>query len=1177
MVSTAARVGSINVLLQTELGPGVAGLNKFASAVESTGARTSRTVSSIDRSVLSLNSTLSRLDNKAFTRLSLSALNASKGVERLKGALLAASALGGGIGGAFALKGAIEYSDTYKTVGNRLRVVVGEAGALRDTEKQIFDVAQRSRASYEATGILFSRMANASKRLGISQSDVLRTTETIQKAMLIGGATPVEAAQSSIQLSQGLASNRLQGDELRSVLENPALGQLLADNITKGDIGKLREIASAGQLTAGVVIKAFRDASGAIDGLFAKTEQTIGQAFVQIDNALMRYIGTSGAANASSRATVALLNAVAENFEGIADTLVKIGVLVAAAYGGRSLQALKSWAGGVRLARLEAVNAAAAELQRANAEKIATAQTLANTRAQYEMSKAGSITQATRLRFGRELQAATNADFQATKRQSAALVQHDAALRASSVSGMALASAGRAASAAWSFIGGPFGAALIAIGVGMYVTSKNAAEAQERSDYYSEAIKKAGEESRGAAGGIEAAAKAYFKVQEGATKAEQAVTRAGAQARLNSAIETLRGGIFNASVFQQGTSGLLYTPMSVEMNRLANELIDGKIQAEEFIQKLDEIGEKNPTLVEQIKAWQQTAREIAAARGELESYNKESGGIAGGKGDRLRGFGRTANENLSPDLYRRMYPDVLGSQAENITEAIKKGFSDLVGLTEGTDKGRGYNETLGYGAYTGGPIDLVNKTLNEILAIQTRMLADPNNKFNSSAVGRYQIVRSTLKDLMKQLGLSGDEFFDPAMQDRLFNELVRQSKGDPKTLRGRWPSLDARGISDAQIAAALDKTITNIPPLDPEVQKRIDALKSLKLDAAVAQLDEFQQKMVATAQAAGATDEELKQIVSALASGDLDKIPDRFKEFQQALQSGFDAQFVRQLEALKTDNIISTMSELDQETIQTARSFGIAESEIRAFIAAAQTGDAIPPKIAAIRAEMEKLQAINLEKDIWKGVFSDLRSALDDGKISLEEWGDIAMNVLDKVIDKIEDQLVNSIVQLGMASGGGGGGGGFLSSLFGGLFGGGGSSLFPPAPGLGLFDSGGAITSAGMVSFGPKTRKLSFGALQADSGLGPKNFLSVLEQGESVLTEDHMSRTMDVLDAAAKMPVGKGGGQFGVKLYLPEGWQAKIVDKAREGARKDTLQIVSGYDDKLPRRVHQINSDPRVR
>lgn len=77
---------------------------------------------------------------------------------------------------------------------------------------------------------------------------------------------------------------------------------------------------------------------------------------------------------------------------------------------------------------------------------------------------------------------------------------------------------------------------------------------------------------------------------------------------------------------------------------------------------------------------------------------------------------------------------------------------DLIGFNEGTGKGRGYNETLAYGKMLDdkvtkgkGPIaDLVPMTLKEFDALQTEMLSGPDNKnLNSSAAGRYQIVRTT--------------------------------------------------------------------------------------------------------------------------------------------------------------------------------------------------------------------------------------------------------------------------------------------------------------------------------------------------------------------------------------------------------------------------------------------------
>ena len=98
---------------------------------------------------------------------------------------------------------------------------------------------------------------------------------------------------------------------------------------------------------------------------------------------------------------------------------------------------------------------------------------------------------------------------------------------------------------------------------------------------------------------------------------------------------------------------------------------------------------------------------------------------------------------------------------------IYRPMLDLLGKSEGTDKGDGYNETLAYGAYTGGDVNLVGMTLDQVDALQTAMLKHPDNSWNSSAIGRYQIVRTTLRRIRSTLDLSGSELFDEAMQDRM--------------------------------------------------------------------------------------------------------------------------------------------------------------------------------------------------------------------------------------------------------------------------------------------------------------------------------------------------------------------------------------------------------------------------
>lgn len=111
---------------------------------------------------------------------------------------------------------------------------------------------------------------------------------------------------------------------------------------------------------------------------------------------------------------------------------------------------------------------------------------------------------------------------------------------------------------------------------------------------------------------------------------------------------------------------------------------------------------------------------------------------------------------------------------------------DLLGLSEGTDppKGRGYNETLSYGAFTGGPVDLVTMSLDQVDQLQSRMLAHPRNSWNSSAAGRYQIVRTTRRTIQQSLGIPGSALFNAAMQDRMGCYLLGV-RGIDKWLSGR--------------------------------------------------------------------------------------------------------------------------------------------------------------------------------------------------------------------------------------------------------------------------------------------------------------------------------------------------------------------------------------------------------
>lgn len=152
---------------------------------------------------------------------------------------------------------------------------------------------------------------------------------------------------------------------------------------------------------------------------------------------------------------------------------------------------------------------------------------------------------------------------------------------------------------------------------------------------------------------------------------------------------------------------------------------------------------------------------------------------------------------------------------DDLYQAAERGILDLIAVAEGTARGDGYNETLGYGDFTGGDVNLVNMTLNEVLELQRQMLAHPDNTFNSSAVGRYQIVSTTLRDLMARLDLSGNELFSGDMQDRLATELLRWRGANENTVRNTWEG--ARDLPSSLIQMGLGQQ--SIPTVDPELER----------------------------------------------------------------------------------------------------------------------------------------------------------------------------------------------------------------------------------------------------------------------------------------------------------------------------------------------------------------------
>ena len=228
-----------------------------------------------------------------------------------------------------AIRQVFEFADSFTNLQNRLRVVTDGQRELGHVTEAVLGVANRSRSSFEATAELYSRLALATRDLGRDSGELLQVTESINKAIILSGASAKEANNGLIQLAQGIASNRLGGDELRSTLEQlPVVADVIARHlgVTRGE---LRVLGAEGAITADVILKGFEAAREEIDARFAKTVPTLSQSFTVLRNNVIAFIGEL---NESTRVTRTLGDAMRFLGENL-QTVVRLLVLAGAAFG----------------------------------------------------------------------------------------------------------------------------------------------------------------------------------------------------------------------------------------------------------------------------------------------------------------------------------------------------------------------------------------------------------------------------------------------------------------------------------------------------------------------------------------------------------------------------------------------------------------------------------------------------------------------------------------------------------------------------------------------------------------------------------------------------------------------------------------------------------------------------
>lgn len=424
---------------------------------------------------------LNRMDS-SFNRTSQSVNNTERSMQSL-------SKVAAALTGYLSASMVASYSEAWTELNNKLSNSVRASESLVDVTQRVFDISQATRSSLDATATLYARLERGTREYNTSAADLAKLTSIINQGFIVSGATAQEAENAIIQLSQGIASGVLRGEEFNSVAEQGSrLMVALADSMGVG-IGQLRKMAAEGKLTTDVVVKGLLSQGDAIGKEFAKTTRTMSQAFQEAGNNLTKFLGENTTIKSTISAFSDAVITVSKNLDELSSVLTVIATVVGSRYVGALAMATKSKVMMAAASRQESVatlqSARASEyaanmsVRKAQADLASARSAVALVQAEYNVAK-GTLAEATALdNLIAKKSLASKAAItltQATQAQTAAMANSAAAARAASLSMGLLRGA-------MGMLGGPAGVAMLAGAAIYYFYQKSEQAKQEARDF----------------------------------------------------------------------------------------------------------------------------------------------------------------------------------------------------------------------------------------------------------------------------------------------------------------------------------------------------------------------------------------------------------------------------------------------------------------------------------------------------------------------------------------------------------------------------------------------------------------------------------------------------------------------------------------------------------------------
>jgi tape measure domain-containing protein len=210
---------------------------------------------------------------------------AASGVDQLTGKVKSLLAT---LGGFAAIRGALNLSDELSMAQTRINNITGDLAETAIVQRQIYEAAQRSRGSYQE---MMNTVAGLKAQTGDTFGSIQEAAgfvELLQKQFKLAGTDATGISSTMYNLTQALSTGTLKGQDLNTVFANaPQLVQRIADYMGQ-PIGKIKDLASEGKITADIVKGAIIGAADDINAQFDAMPMTFGDAVQKVRNVGIR-------------------------------------------------------------------------------------------------------------------------------------------------------------------------------------------------------------------------------------------------------------------------------------------------------------------------------------------------------------------------------------------------------------------------------------------------------------------------------------------------------------------------------------------------------------------------------------------------------------------------------------------------------------------------------------------------------------------------------------------------------------------------------------------------------------------------------------------------------------------------------------------------------------------------